>query len=146
MILKGFPKSVTSNERIGVAFGDSVLKPFHPNVQKEPKLCAVCDAHIGFNHILEAVSISVPVPQLHTTADPNSQCPQAIRQLTLLSPTSLQYSRQHQITTRLSRDKIYEHIHWLPSSRVTTTHLIPSCVYFEGKRKHSISFTRAITS
>jgi hypothetical protein len=118
--------------------------------EDDPKFVAVCDAcdvHIRFNRGCVSGSNVFPNP----TPSPhfpwlNPICPQAIRQQTLPPPTSLQYSRQRQTTTRLSRDEIYEHIHWPQSSRVTTAHLIPSWLYFESRLKPSTSFAMAMTS
>ena len=125
--------------------GDSLMKRSHSNVQKEPKVCALSAMPIsGFVVRRKSSRLCRLDPPYSPWLIPIR--PQAIGQLTLLFPTSLQYSRQRQTTTRLSRDKIYEPIHWLPSSRVTAIHLIPSWVYFESKHNLSISFATAMTS
>ena len=143
------------NERTDVAFqwlfDEAVVQIEWVSFQVQ-KLSKVC-AYIGLGGPVDIGTCqcfsqldTMAAPLVNHSPWPIHICPQAIEQLTLLFPTLLRYSRQRQTTTRLSLDKIYEPIHWLPSWRVTIARLTLSWVYFESKHNLSISFATAMTS
>jgi hypothetical protein len=74
-----------------------------------------------------------------------SLCPQAIRQLTLLMSTLPRYLNLRRMSTRPLRGRIWERIHSVRHSRVSSR-LMTSWESSEHKRRNSMKSTRAMKS